>query len=67
MFIYDDVSSPQLGEQDKQMLCMGESINSKELPCKEEVLVSGGTEIYTALFNYHTTLGKASCYRKPYY
>jgi hypothetical protein len=55
MFVYVNLSSLQLGESeyDQQMLSMAESINSKELPCSKEGLISGGTDLYTrtALFN----------------
>ena len=69
MIVHFYVSSLQLEgrEHDKQTLCMGKSINSKELSSKKGGLICGGTEFYTVSFNYFTTLGKASCYLKSYY
>jgi hypothetical protein len=46
---------------------MGKPIKSKELSSKKKFLIRGGTEYYAMSFKYFTTLGKASCYLKPYY
>jgi len=46
---------------------MRKPMKSKELSSKKEGLIIGGTEFYTVPFNYFTTLGKASCFLKPYY